>query len=204
MNTVELHLPWTPMSPYNLLLETLHTNDIWKLYVSMLIYPFLPFLVHPRNPWCLEFTLNSSIKISSTFFSLIKTWIKAPSKNILLASGLWTGIGLFSNILYEHFKSVPSHREMVVLCTREKSVKWVTNFCFIEVIISTSFEFSEIRRSIKSLWSSLSFLLFLHLSKIFSLLCVFKMSLNHSENLRQLLMSDSKLWSKRLGAPALV
>ena len=90
-----------------------HMKDIEKSLVSVTTYPFWPTFVHPLNSWCLEFTLNSSMNITSVSSSIILFCITAPSRTSLVEFDVVDGAGFLSNFLKDQFRSFLSHRIIV-------------------------------------------------------------------------------------------
>ena len=90
-----------------------HMNDIENSLVSVTTYPFWSTFIYPLNSWCLEFTLNSSMNITSVSKSRILFCITATSRTSLINFDVVDGTGFLSNFLKDQFKFFFSHRIIV-------------------------------------------------------------------------------------------
>ena len=176
-------------------------KDIENSLVSVTTYPFWPTFVYPLNSWCLEFTLNSSMNITSVSSSRILFCITAPSRTSLVEFDVVDGAGFLSNFLKDQFRSFFSHRIIVESLTLFSSGNSLCSLSLIFLAVNFWLVLVWTRESIYSLCSSFRFLLLLELYAMFSSFLSFISSLTLFSNFLNIFVRYLKFCFDGLDAP---
>ena len=155
-------------------MKTLQINDIENSLISIKIYPFWPTFVHSLNSWCREFTLKSSIKITSTSSSNSFFCIAATSSNNLFELVVVAGACFLSNFLNDQRRSFLNQRIIVQLLILFISGKLFITFLLMLLAVKFCVILIWTRELMYSLSISFSFLRFASPLNIF---CSFLLSI---------------------------